>query len=533
MIVSLLRKSLIAICTILLSGVAALGAIGVYDWSATTTSGEPPVQIQYRLNIAGSVAIEILDQAGRAVHTLGPFEETAGLQIHQWDGSGAANNGAYRVRITASSPGSGSPGTLVRLFGGQGSLSIYGLAIDRFAESPGYGTIYVSNVIPGGRVRAYRPDGSVKTEFGTNGVLDLGFSTYPRNAPYGIGIDRLGCIYVSQTSVSQTQYGVKVFDYLGREMEQYHVFPAQAKGIFWLEGLVGPQGPEVYESYGDQVRACVIGDTDWHTAIPAIAGTTPKQFCFETGGQACYVATYGPSSDPGEPNPGVSRYVRQSGGEWTRDAGFDCGLSGHLYGPLPASERVVGVSCDARAAGTPNGYGATSLWMGLDSRNDTFGGNIVRKSLGDGALTFFGGPDSRSRFVAADAVGNVAIEYGVPLGTDPLWSWWGLYAPCGEPSTDTRTTAAFVLAGSASPEVLSTLSELKARPDGTLVVMSAGKLVTAAYDGCFYIGEALGSCGLKVKCATPVAEGALVRVGGALGTEYGERVLEEAEVLEP
>lgn len=522
----LLLISQIALGLVSIFGLAASAAVGVYEFSASSAAGSPPVHITYRLNCPGSVTIEILDQNDRVVRTLGSFDEPAGLQSHDWDGTGASGGGNYRARITASSPATGTPGTLALQFGSRIYKSIYGLTIDRNPDSPGYGTIYVSDVAAG-KLRAFHADGSIKTEFGSSGLLALGF-TVNKGSPCGIGVDREGRIYVACSATSLTSMtGIKVFDYTGKEIEPYNVFKAQAQGNYWLDGLAGPQGPEIYETYGDHVRACVIGDADWHTAMPSIPSTTAKQICFETGGQACYVASNGMVSS----NPGITRYVRQPDGQWAKDAGFDCGLSQYSVGGILASQRVIGVSCDSRLPGAPCNYGATSLWMGLDNTNLSYGGNIVRMTLPTGTRTFFYGPDIKTRFVAADSVGNVAVEYSVD--SSGYWSWWGFYAPAGEASTDTRTTNSCALAGSASAQIFGLIGDLKSERDGSLVELSSSKVVIGAFDGCFYVGEADHSIGLKVECGTPVSEGTWVRVGGTLGTECGERVLQDAQIFAP
>lgn len=518
---------------VFLSCMSASAAIGIYEFSASS-SGSAPVHISYRLNCPGHVTIDILDQDGRVVSSLGGFDDVPGAVVtHDWDGAGAHPGVAhYKARIKAENPGSGEEnrGKLERLFGGSISKSIYGLAVDRYPESPAYGTVYISDTT-GYRIRAYHPDGTVKTEFGTNGMATLGFTAVTKTSPHGIGIDRLGQIYVACSGASTSKTGVKVFDYTGKEIEPYHVFASQAQGIFWLDGLMGPQGPEIYESYRDQIRACVIGDADWHTAIPAIPGTSTKQICFETGGQACYVAIDGISTDPANPNPGVVRYVRQTDGQWSRDAEFDCKLSTLVSSTITAAQLASGVSCDARVPNPPSRYGATSLWIALEYGNLATGidGDIVRRMLTDDTMTVFKGPDPRGRIVAADSVGNVAIE--TASSTDAYWSSWGLYAPGGEASTDERTTGLFDLAGETAPKVVSQVDEAKNEKDGSLVELGAGKLVTAVFDGCFYIADSEHSSGLKVESAETVGVGSTLRVRGTLGTENGERVLKNGVVL--
>lgn len=517
---------------LLLSNLAATAAIGVYNWSVSVSSSVPPVAtITYRLNCQGSVTIDILGDDGSPVHTLGPFTEAAGLHSREWDGSGATGGtGTYRARITAGRTQPGSAGTLTLLTGGSLSACIYGLTIDRFPESPGYGTIYLGNAAAG-KLMAYNADGSPKDWSAGNHIgnaLSLGLRSTGQSVPVGIGVDRLGNICVACSSgISNT--GIKVFDHLGNEL--HHVFDTQAQGIFWLDAFAGPQGLEIYETetLTNSVRACTIGDTAWHTAIARVPGTTARQFCLEPGGDACYLAT----SDANAPNPGVSRYVRQPSGEWTKDADFDCGLSNFVIGPWTAVRYATGVSCDSLDPDGAGPYTATSLWMGLSAGNATFGGNVARMILNGSATTptLFAGPISGGRIIAADSVGNVAMESAPSDGI--LWSQWGLYVPAGETTSDSRLTVPFTLAGSASAEILEKICDIRGMHNGVLVEFASAKLVTAALSGCFYIQESDRSCGLKVKCGAAVTHGTLVRVGGTLATECGERVLDDAQILGP
>lgn|GEM_PF-6967872 len=520
----LLVLSLICIIALLSSRSPVSAAIGVYNFTAGATSGTLPISIDYRLNCPGEVTIEIRDNDDHPVNTLGPFTETAGLHSHEWDGAGAPNGtGTYRARITATHSDTGTPGVLNRLCGGTSTASIYGLAVDRFPDSPGYGTIYVSQVGARGTLRAYNADGSPKDWLAGNrdgNALNLGFNTAPQSSPWGIGVDRLGNIYVA-CSTGIVNSGVKVFDHLGNEL--HHVFDTQPQGIFWLDGLAGPQGLEVYEALSDYVRACIVGDTTWHTAIGPISSTTVRQICFDPSGAACYLATSGSSSDPQRPNPGVTRYARQPGGEWAEDASFDCGLSGIVSGSMSAAYYATGVSCTA-----------TSLWMGLNCGNLQFGGNgnIARKLLPNGQTTLFIGPGlTKARFVAADSVGNVAVDGG--YNSTDLWSNWALYAPAGETTSDTRLTNWVSIAGAAQRKVVNRIRDMKQEPPDSPVQLSSGRCVTAVFADCFYIEEDDRSSGVRVKCATPVSEGSYVKVGGTMSSEQGERYLADAEIIAP
>lgn len=66
------------------------------------------------------------------------------------------------------------------------------------------------------------------------------------------------------------------------------------------------------------------------------------------------------------------------------------------------------------------------------------------------------------------------------------------------------------------------IADLKYLPDGTPVIVSE-HLVSAVYEGSFYIQETDAPQGIKVVWSDPVAEGSLVSVRGALRTIAGER----------
>lgn len=513
--------------------IPARAAVGIYNRNISAVGESPPVTIEYRLNCAASVSIEITTESSQVVCTLGPFQESAGLHSHQWDGTGALpGSNLYRARITATSDAVGSPGSLVKLSECTGFGYIYGLAVDRFDTSPGCGTIYVSYVRGTGYLKAYNADGSMKLGFGgspSDNTLNLDFVySFTGGAPWGIGVDSQGNIYTACKSTG-TNTGVKVFDYSGNEL--YHVFQTQYQGNVWLDGLTGPNGLEVYETLGPPfettVRASRIIDEQWQTVMdPGIPGTQVKQICFEPGGSACYVAVNGYSSDPENPNVGVVRFLRQPDGSWTKDAAFDCGLKDYVSPSATAAEKAFGVSCDARDPDGP--YKTTSLWMGLDCGNDQFGGNIARKTLPAGQTVLFAGPDLKARIVGSDSVGNLVLEYGTSV---PLWTKWGIFAPGGEASSDVRMTGWVRIGSGAAPDLVDRICEIRTKPDGRLVELRTAKTVSAVFSGCFYIQESDRCCGIRVESAAQVSPGDLVRLRGQTGTSYGERTIEEVEIL--
>lgn len=531
------------ICSLLLlaSWNLADAAIGIYNFSAQAAGSAMPITIDYRLNSPGLVTIEIRSATDAVVATLGPYDETIGLHSHTWDNGGASlPSGNYRARIYATNDG-GSPdlqGTLVPMFEEKAmTQSIYGLTIDRFPESPAYGTIYVSDAYwLGGRLLAYYADGTPKNWVSgdaTGNALLLHLGNLPAKAPWGIGVDRHGNVYVSCISTGSSA-GVSVFDHQGNKLP--YVLQTDPTGIVWLDGLATSGGLEVYETKGATVRYSVLSGDTWTIAMdPGLSGTSieTKGICFETSGTACYVATLGTSSSP--ENPGVTRFIRQLNGSWTKDAGFQCGLSQIPFGSsYMAARYATGVSCDSRDPDGDGPYAASTVWVGLGT-NNYYGGNLARVSLPSGTTTLFAGPGGQARFVAADSVGNVAYEHSKPGGQySDLWSRWIMKAPGGEPSQDARLTNWVSIAGTANRKVLSSITDVKREAPDTLVELSSGRRVSATFDGYFYIEEEDRSAGIKVECATPVAEGASVRVGGRVsGIDEGERYLAEAEILSP
>ena len=209
------------------------------------------------------------------------------------------------------------------------------------------------------------------------------------------------------------------------------------------------------------------------------------------------------------------------------DNNFDSGLQHMPVTTGTAADFAMGVACDARSTGEK--YKSSCLWIALDTQFDLLNGNIGRLTLPELKFQFFQ-PIlcSYGRFVASDSVGNVVIEYGGFRNVDK-WSEWGLYAPGGEISSDTRTTKPFSISvGSASQEVVSSISALLNKNNSCLVELSSGKTVSAVFDGCFYICEDDRSCGIKVESEDVVAIGNRVTVIGTLMTVSGERVLKDA-----
>ncbi len=536
---SLTRISLgLAAVCVFLACSPSFSAIGIYDWQFTPNGADPPVTVEYRLNCPGTVTIEILDESEQVVCTLGPFEETAGLHQHDWDGTGAApGTSPYHARIAATNDGIGSAGELQKLFGYQSLPDIYGVAVDKYAASPGYGTIYESEVCAGGRVRAYYADGSPKYGFGGNpadNAAELGFASWIADAPWGIGVDRLGNIYAARKTAPGIGVGVKILDYLGNELHE--VSADVQTGNFWLDGVATQTDLEVYQTVGTDVRSAKVSNGVWSTAmVPGIAGTQTRQLCFEPGGLACYVATQTTSGAPA--NVGVRRYARTDSSQpWVEDTSFASRLEEYEGAVYSAADVAIGVSCDARDPDGPGPCSSSCLWIALGATGP-YGGYVVRRILPDtvppeDAIQFFAGPGVRGRIVAADAVGNVAMEYGTQ-GPDSLWLAWGLFVPGGESSTDVRTTDPAMVTGSGSPEPVDTICGLRARPDNSLVELAAGKVVAAVFADCFYIEESDHCCGIRADGSASVSVGDVVRVRGRLGTVNGERTLEDAEIVAP
>lgn len=508
---------------------SGFGDVGVFNTRFSATDSQPPATIEYRLNCAATVTIDIVNESNQVVRSLGPYSESSGLHSRTWDGTGAsAGAHTYRARIRADAAAAGAPGTLQTIFEKTGSATQYGIAIDKCPSSPGYGAIYRSEVCAGGRIWAYYADGSPKLGFGgsqSSNCLSLGLGGTTADSPWGIGVDSQGNIYAARKSALGQQTAIKVFNYQGNLLNQ--VSASESQGNFWADGIVGPQGNEVYVTVGGLVRTRTMPNPAWNTVMgPAVSTRDVKQLCFETNAAACYVATRSKTGDSG--NQGVARYARQPGGEWTADAGFDSHLDDLSNGYGTPAVYAIGAACDGRDPDGAGPYSASVLWVSLDCSNDAFGGNIVRIRLPSGTPEFYPGPGPRGRILAADGVGNVAVEYGT---APTLWSVFRLCAAGGESSSDTSTTNEIALLGTAAAEELHTIAEVKGRPTGTLVELVSAKVVSAVFADAFYIQEDDGSCALRVEGAASPSLGAAVKVRGQLQTVAGERALVSAEIV--
>ncbi|MGI6294858.1 MAG: hypothetical protein ACOX3G_02105 [Armatimonadota bacterium] len=472
------------------------------------------------------MTVEILNSSGTVIDTLGPFEEAAGVQTHEWQP--AESGGSYKARISATCTQDGQPGELVRLSSGTVSKSLRGVAVDRNPDSPAYGTIYVANV-KANRILAYYADGTAKNWAAENAIGNSLPTTFSgsNSAPWGLGVDQLGNIYVANKALINDRTGVKVFDHNGYEL--HHIFTSEKQLIYWLEGISTSNGLEVCETIDKYVRISSVANPEWATIIGPFANLNCHQICFEASGNACYVACAGDTPA----GPDVMRYVRVPGGTWLQDTSFNTGLS-QFIGPsdIPASRFVTGVSCyspEIGQAGTASGM----LWVALSCKNTSFGGNIVRLNLDSTSSgpAFLKGPNPGNRIIAADAVGNIALDVGT-TSVDDLWTTWGLYAVAGETNTDVRTTNSVVIGQSEPVQIVSKICDCHAAPDNTLVQFDSAKPVTAVFDGCFYIQEPDHTCGIKVECESSVEVGSLAKVKGTMSTNLGERVLVDAILLQ-
>lgn len=520
----------LTLLTLCLHSITSIAAIGIFNHQLQLTDNTLPATIQYRLNSPGTVTIEIIDDSNSVVHTLGPYSETAGLHLHQWQGEGISGQShSYRARIGATAPQTGIPGTLTRLAGENTIGYIYGLAVDKCPTSPGYGTIYVSRTIPGGAIRAFHADGTPKNDFGPDpntNILNLGFESTSNTSPWGIGVDDQGNIYTACRSTGSS-VGIKVFDYRGNQL--YHVFPVEPQGIFWLAGTATGAQPEIFETTGQIIRRAGVSSQSWTELARFPTGVTAKQLAFQPGGEVFYVAASGNNSMA--PNRGVWRFTKQPDGSWLIDAGFDTGLSGLVAeNNQLASWYATGVSCDGLDPDGPGPLTCSRLWIGLDTGSAYFGGNIMRKTLPNGALDRFNSPGKVARIVAADGVGNIALEYDIVDSTG-IWSNWGLYAPAGEASSDTRTTAAVTLSGTQTAVQIDSLAGVRNLADGVLIELTTAKTVTAVFTDCCYIGETDRSCGIKITGLANISEGTAVKIKGALTTQNGEKQISNAEII--
>lgn len=517
-------RVLMACLLILFASNITFAAIGVYNFSASKTSPST-LEITYRLNCPGTVTIDILNSSNSVISVLGPFAETRGVQTHQWQADGPV--GVCKARITATCTQDGEPGKLVKLFGGQLLFpSIRGVAVDRYPDSPGYGTIYVTEVY-NNKVMAYYADGSAKawSAQGANGnILPIKLAEM-ESAPWGLGVDQSGNIYVASKANANNKTGVKVFDHNGNEL--YHIFPSEKQSIYWLEGVATDRGLEVYETIKNTVRVSSIVNPSWSTIIGPLTNLNCEQICFEAGGNVCYVACTGNLAA----GPDVRRYIRQPDASWLQDTNFNTGLS-EVFGTgnLPASRYVTGVSCNSYKADS-SGTISTVLWISLSRKNGVFGGNIVRMNPCDpSSRVLFAGYNAEAGMIAVDAVGNVAMDTDT-ASPDELRSGWGQYAVPGETNTDVRTTNSVVLGASDPAQSVTGICECHAAQDNTLVRFDSAKPVTAVFDGSFYIQELERTCGIKVECDSPVEVGSAVKVSGMMATKSGERVLVDAQLL--
>lgn len=514
------------VLAVVLISTAAYAAIGVYEHKATLSEDASCVTISYRLNCPGEVTIDILDSSNGVIQTLGPFAEAAGLQSHEWQPDGAATT--CKARISATCTQSGEPNKLVNLYTKSRSNSIRGIAVDFYAQSPGYGTIYVASA-KDSQLLAYNPDGSNKPWDAPNAsgnILTLGMGA--NMSPWGVSVDRLGNIYVASKSTTSGKSGIKVLDYRGNEL--YYILTAEPQKIFWLAGVATDNGLEVFESLDGYVRSSPIINPTWSTVVGHATDTIGRQICFEVGGNACYVATSG--INPA--NPGVTRYIRQPDNTWLPDANFDCGLNQIIdTSNRPATRCAYGVSCDSQTPFASGSYNARYLWIGLNSTSGNYGGNVLRLPL-DGqsaAPTLLRGVGGRIRIIAADAVGNIVMETDATADIDALWSNWGVYAFPGETNIDIRTTNTFTTGGVIEAQEISRICECRNLPDGAVVQLISAKPVTAVFDGCIYIEEPDRSCAIKAECDCQVTVGSTIKVIGTMATKSGERALVNAQVV--
>ncbi len=456
------------IAALLLQPLAGLSAVGIYNWSAQTSEGgTAPVTISYRLNTAAEVAVEILDSSNQTVRTLGPFSAGKGLNQAVWDGSGATGGGLYRAKITAvAEPVGASQGQLVKLSGeNYVSSGFYGLAVDNNPESPGYGTVYVTFAGGGKSLMAYYPDGEMKWE------IKNVFS--PDKAPWGVGVDRQGYIYTAskQNGVAS---GIKIFSPDGTIVGEMQ--PGVGQNNNWFGGYIDGGTPFAVKSDDSgglfflplsPDRSSATGEWS-QTIAPPVADARLMQFAFSDDGQACYLAYHRKSNTITNPeNRGVFRYVKNSSGNWVLDAGFDPLLRQF---PLP-----LGASAADLAAGI--GIGPGVLWIGIDYPNGGVEGNVKRLRLSDMQVDSFIGPSKVGRFMAPDAVGNVAMDHDVNYNLDDKWRGWGIFAPADNGSSDERITEGFTLnmGGNSAPQVtsLALSPEIIARDGEDASILSA------------------------------------------------------------
>lgn len=520
-------RAFVFVLIILCSCAAAQAAVGVYNITTQQSDSNPTtIDITYRLNCVANVGVEILDSSNGVVAALGAADGVKGLNTRQWDAQ-SAPAGVYRARITATCVTGGEVKILEKLFGtGAATDNLRGVAVDRCPQSPGYGTIYLADIYYG-KIFAYNPDGSKKM-WPANGyssnALALGLSS-SQGHPWGLGVDNAGNIYTT-CKAKTAKTGVKVFDWQGYEL--HHLFPTDKQDISWVEGRVTSEGLEVFETIGSEVRMSSIVNPSWTTIVTLPSELTTQQICFEASGNVFYLVANGKDIY----GPGVFRYIEQSDKTWAMDTSFDCPIHNFMGTNGWSAARVAtGVSCNTTDPDGDGPHTATCLWIGLAGFNSIFGGNAIRMALDSdsAAPELFRMPGRLLRFVAADAVGNVVAELN--SNEAAIYKEWGLLSPCGEANTDVRVSSPFVISGSVAPEIVSGICECKQFEDGQLVELGSAKIVTAVFDGCFYIQESQGPCGIKVESETVVGEGSVVRVRGTMGTNAGERVISGAQVL--
>ena len=260
-------------------------AIGIYNWNATTTSGSSSIHIVYRLTCDGTVVINFLNEQGNIVDTIGPFSDKKGINSHDWPGRADGKN--YTAKITATCSGHGTAGNLFELAHVSSGVSVHGMAVDTYESSPGYGTIYIGDIVSGGGIRAYYADGSPKYGFGgssDSNLLSLGFVTgLSTKAPWGIAVDSLGRIYAASFTVGPpvSNKAISVFDYTGKKLAD--ITPNKSRGQNWLAALhTSTTDMEVFETLTNTsaVQSSVVGQSQWNsvmnTVISGLQGETNR-----------------------------------------------------------------------------------------------------------------------------------------------------------------------------------------------------------------------------------------------------------------
>lgn len=168
---------------------------------------------------------------------------------------------------------------------------------------------------------------------------------------------------------------------------------------------------------------------------------------------------------------------------------------------LSASVYVRGV-----ATGTPT----TSASIGIDP---TGGTDIFADTVEWGTLL----------------VGNNAVWSPVSVNTTALSSAATIFikASSGTTAAGYHTVYADDLSFSAKMNA-SSPSQLKSLPDGRPAALT-GCIVTAKFDGFFYVEDAARTSGIRVVSSAAVSPGQVVNVSGTMGTTNGERCLISAQ----